>query len=325
MRIDERSVRLSVEHWEKYYRDGVVATCPTSPAGEYDLELRQVWEEFFEELPEGASLLDIGTGNGAVVLIARETARRLGRNWNIHGADLARIDPARHVRGGQARFEGCRFHPGMATESLTFDDDFFDVVTGHYALEYSDIPGAMAAIHRVLKAGGRARFIIHHDRSVLVANAHRSLAESEFVLNQTRVYRYLRRLVTMDDASPSPQGRETVNLRQRIQALRQAREQAARSGGGMVLNVTLDAIRRVLAARPGTGPEAAGREVDRIESELRASVRRLRDLLGRARDERGMVEMEDQARDAGFEIEEREAQYHAGDNLVGWRLTLRKK
>lgn len=315
---------MSVEHWEKYYRDGVIATCPTSPAGEYDQELREVWEGLFNDLPDGDHILDIATGNGAVVLIACETAERLGRRWAIHGADLARIDPPRHVNDGARRFAGCTFHPGMATEALTFEDASFNAVTGHYALEYADIPAAMAQIYRVLKPGGRARFIIHHDQSVLVANARRSLAESEFVLSETRVYRYLRRLVTMDNAAPSVQGRETTNLRKRIHALRQAHERARQAGGGRVLAVTLDAIQRVLSARPGMTPEAAGLEVDRIEAELRASVRRLRDLLDRARDDQGMAHMEADARGAGFEISEREKQFHAGANLVGWRLTLRK-
>lgn len=315
---------MSVEHWEKYYRDGVIATCPTTPAGEYDLELREAWETFFSDLPEGARILDIATGNGAVVVIARETAEGLGRNWAIHGADLARIDPPRYVNEGDRRFAGCTFHSGMATEALAFEDAFFDAVTGHYALEYADIPAAMAQIYRVLRPGGRARFIVHHDQSVLVANARRSLAESGFVLSETRVYRYLRRLVTMDNAAPSLQGRETTNLRQRIHAIKQGHEQARQAGGGRVLAVTLDAIQRVLSARPGMSPEAAGLEVDRIEAELRASVRRLRDLLDRARDDQGMARIEADARAAGFEISERERQFHAGENLVGWRLTLRK-
>jgi hypothetical protein len=31
---------LSLEHWEAYYRTGVLATCPTTPEGGYDQEVR---------------------------------------------------------------------------------------------------------------------------------------------------------------------------------------------------------------------------------------------------------------------------------------------
>lgn len=313
---------MSVEHWEKYYRDGPIATCPTSAAGEYDRELRDVWTDFLEWLPDGSSILDVATGNGAVVLIAKETAQSLGRQWSIHGADLARIDPVAHVVDGKQRFAGCHFHPGMAMESLEFDDRSFDAVTGHYALEYADPNRALGEIFRVLRPASRARFIVHHADSVLVANARRSLAESEFVLVETRVYRYLRRLVSMPDAAPRLDGRETRALRHRIHLLQQAHHRARQVGGGHVLQVTLDAIRHILAARPGMSPNAAELEVDRIESELRASVRRLHDLIERAHDDERMAALERTAREAGFEPLECERQYHAQENLVGWRLTL---
>ena len=65
---------LSLEQWETYYRGGAIATCPMGPDGDYDLEVRQAWVEFFSTLPEGARILDVGTGNGVVALIAAETA-----------------------------------------------------------------------------------------------------------------------------------------------------------------------------------------------------------------------------------------------------------
>ena len=87
---------LSLEQWETYYRGGAISTCPTARDGGYDLEVREAWVEFFTPLPDGARILDIGTGNGVVPLIAADTAAALGRRWEIHGADLAQIDPPRH-------------------------------------------------------------------------------------------------------------------------------------------------------------------------------------------------------------------------------------
>jgi len=91
---------MTVEHWEAYYRGGAIATCPMGPGTCYTLELRELWIAFFASLADGARVLDLGTGNGAIVLLAKEAAASTGRRFEIHGADLASIDPARHVPDG---------------------------------------------------------------------------------------------------------------------------------------------------------------------------------------------------------------------------------
>jgi len=316
---------LTLEHWETYYRGGLLATCPTGPHGGYDLELRDAWSSFFGELPDGARILDIGTGNGAVAAIARDTASGLGRGWEIHASDLARIDPMRDVPDAGTRLSGIVFHPGVATERLPFDDASFDAVSGHYALEYAELAPALAELHRVLRPGGKAQFVIHHADSPLVLNARWSLRESEFVLKDTMAYRRLRRVVLAENPDAPATRRAVADLRAAIHALRQALEQARQAGAGRVLAVTLDAIRQLLEARRQARPDAVAREVDHAEGELRASVRRLNDLVARARDEAGMVEIERLAGTAGFDVLERTPQTHAGSNVVGWRLRLQRR
>lgn len=315
---------MSLEQWETYYRGGMIATCPTGPDGGYDLEVRDAWVEFFSMLPEGARILDVGTGNGVVALIAAETAAARGRRWEIHATDLAQIDPLRHVPDGARRLAGITFHAGVATEHLPFDAESFDAVSGHYALEYTDTAAALAEIHRVLKPASDAQFIIHSADSVLVQNARWSLREAEFVLVETKVFRRLHRLVTMEQVTPGTTQRATAELRAAIQALKRGLQQARQARAGNVLSVVLDAVQKLLIARKEMKPQAVGLEVDRAESELRASIRRLNDLLAHARTERDMENIEKDAAAAGFSLIERMPQYHAGKNLVGWQLLLHR-
>lgn len=315
---------MNLEQWETYYHGGMIATCPTGPDGGYDLEVREAWVEFFSMLPEGARILDVGTGNGVVALIAAETTKARGRNWEIHATDLARIDPPRHVSDGARRLAGITFHAGVATEHLPFEAESFDAVSGHYALEYTDTAAALAQIHRVLKPGGDAQFILHSTESMLVQSARRSLREAEIVLVETKVYRRLHRLVTMEQATPGATQSATVELRAAIHALKQALEQARQAGAGRVLSVVLDAVQKLLVARKQTDAHAVGLEVDRAEAELRASVRRLNDLIEHARTAQAMDSIEKEAASAGFSLIERMPQYHAGKNLVGWQLLLHR-
>ena len=93
----------------------------------------------------------------------------------------------------------------------------------------------------------------------------------------------------------------------------------------MVISVTLDAVQKLLNARTQLGQAAAlGREIDRAENELRASVRRLHDLVDHAQRDADVAAIEAIAFSVGFSVLERVEQYHAGANLVGWRLTLQR-
>jgi ubiquinone/menaquinone biosynthesis C-methylase UbiE len=314
---------LSLEQWETYYRGGAIATCPTARDGGYDLEVRDAWVEFFTPLPDGARLLDIGTGNGVVPLIAAETAAALGRHWEIHGADLARIDPLKNVPDGARRFAGIQFHPGVASEKLPFEDASFDAVSGHYALEYADTAAALAQVHRVLKPGGRAQFVVQHARSVLVRSAQQSLHEAAWLFGEAKVYRRVHKLVTMDAMSPSAQT-AAAELQGVIQQLKQAVDVARKRGGGRVLHVALDATQKLLATRRRMAPASTGIEVDRAEQDMRASVRRLNDIVAHARTEEGIAGIEAQARAAGFASVEHAPLHHGGATLIGWRLSLRR-
>lgn len=315
---------MSLEQWESYYKGGALATGPTGPDGTYDQELRRAWVEFYSTLPDQARILDIGTGNGVLPLIARQVASSRGASWELHGSDLAQIDPPRYVPDGERRFAGVHFHPGVATEKLPFDDASFDAVTGHYALEYSDVAAALAQIHRVLKPGSDAQFIVHSTQSALVSSARWSLQEADIVLKQTRLYRKLHRLVTMEGATSASTQRATNELVSAIRAVKQVLPQARQVGTGRILSVALDAVQKLLTARKQMRPQAVGLEVDRAEKELRASARRLNDLVSHARSEQDMALVQQQASAAGFTQVECLPQFHAGTVPVGWQLLLHR-
>jgi ubiquinone/menaquinone biosynthesis C-methylase UbiE len=314
---------LSVKQWETYYRTGALATGPTGPDGLYDQEVRQAWTQFFSTQPDGARVLDVATGNGVVALIAADTAASLGRHWEIHAADLARINPLRDVPGGDNRLAGITFHGGTPTEQLPFEAESFDAVTGHYAIEYSDVPAALKEVFRVLKPDGNAQFILHNDQSALVGNARISLQEADYLFKETKVFRRLRHLVTLENVSKDVLERATTELRIAIKSLKQALERARQYGAGHILSVALDATHKLLMARKDNAPSIE-QEIDRVESDIRDSARRLNDLVASARNEEQMAQIEKQAAEAGFTQIERLPQYYAGGNLVGWLLLLHR-
>jgi ubiquinone/menaquinone biosynthesis C-methylase UbiE len=312
---------LNVEHWESYYRGGRLAACPTGPDANYTLELRDIWIEFFGSLANGARILDIGTGNGAIPLIARQTAESLGRTYDIHGADLARINPSRDVPGGARLFAGIAFHPGVAAEKLPFETASFTAVSGQYALEYSDIRQSLAQVLRVLKPGAGAQFLMHHADSIIVEWARESLRHADVVLMETKLHRKLRRFLDAEKRSAVAGQRAWDELAAAMAILNASgREDADRR----VIDVTLDAVPKLLDLRRTLSRAALDREIDSVENDLRNSVRRLGDLIAVAISDTAMSECAKQARLLGFVDMTYQPMNHAQSALVGWRVRLRK-
>lgn len=312
----------SLRHWEAYYRGGALASCPLGPQPGYTLELHDLWLEFFSALEDGARVLDIGTGNGAIALIASQAAAAAAKRFEIHGTDLAQIDPVRDVPDGARLFAAIRFHPQVATERLPFEAAGIDAVSGQYALEYADPGKSLPEIHRVLKPGGDALFVLHHADSVVARNARESLAQTALVLGETRVLRLLRRLLEAERRSPAAVRKAREDLASAHDGLVQA---ARRSANPLTLEVTLDAVQKLMQARGRLAPAALDREIDRFEGDLRAAARRLEDLLRCGQTREQMARMVGLARSAGFLADEAQLQHHAGGNLVGWRLRLRRR
>lgn len=312
---------MGLDHWESYFRTGRLVSCPVGLEPGYTGEIREAWVGFFLPLATQSRLVDICTGNGAVPLIAKETAQALHRTFEIHGVDLARIDPPCYVPNGRKLLAGICFHAGVRAESLPFAASSIDALSGQYALEYTDVPKTLAEVFRVLRSGCGCQFILHHRDSVILGNAHRSLAEASYVLDETKILRRFRRFCGIErDASRVAKSalRDLAGLVADLQA------KAAASKGSLTLAYTSDALRWLIQHRGSMSDGELMKAVDAVEGELRSSVRRLQDLLGVAQSEEDIVQIERQARFVGFTITGRCPVLHAGDNLVGWRLNFAK-
>lgn len=311
---------MRVSHWETYYRGGAIAACPTGPDQGYTLELRDTWSEFFSRLASGSAVLDIGTGNGAIPLIARQTAEVLGRTLEIHGVDLARINPPRDVAGGAQLFAGITFHPGIAAESLPFAAASFAAVSGQYALEYTDVPRCLTEVMRVLKSDCEAQFVIHHAQSIVVQRARASLKHSDVVLNRLKIYRLLRKFLEAERRAPAAASRSWRELSAAMASLREI----GRAEPNRVIDVTLDAVLKLLGVRARLAPAELARQVNSVESELRDAVRRNNDLIAVAASEPMIETIAQRARAVGFIDVGYQPLWHAKQALVAWQLRMHK-
>jgi len=153
--------------WSVFWQSDQLQSCmPVSEAGASD-QLYSAWRDFFDTLPAGARILDLGTGNGSLAIQAVEASRARSEPFSVHGVDLADIQPSRYVTSATTLLDEITFHPRMPMEKLPFADDYFDAVASQYALEYSNMRKSLPEALRVLKSGGRFCLLMHADDGVL--------------------------------------------------------------------------------------------------------------------------------------------------------------
>lgn len=167
--------------WSSYWK-GPRLSCVRSGHGiGYPKVLENLWRDYFSSLKDHSRLLDIGTGNGAVAIVANDLAHQLGRTYEIHAADQSDIDPSRHLRGTGLMFDDIVFHARTPAEKTGFPDAHFDVITGQYALEYTNKKATIKELSRLLKPGGHARFVLHQRDSQVYKQTQRQIHDLQFL------------------------------------------------------------------------------------------------------------------------------------------------
>lgn len=148
--------------WDAYWQDDRGGACQTDDSGRYRGVIATCWREWFATLGANQHVLDLATGNGAVIELAVEGLGADQLPVDFHGVDSARIRP----RLGTSPRPGvrCRWYPGVENTSLPFAAGKFDAVTSQYGAEYGDLEATILETARVLKPDRRLLWICHwHD------------------------------------------------------------------------------------------------------------------------------------------------------------------
>lgn len=316
--------------WDRYWQADRLTACLADPAtGNYEPAIREAWEQFFAGLADGVRLLDIGTGNGAVAIIAFEAAARGGKHFDIHGVDRADIDPARFTHAAPAAI---RFHGRTPVESLPFPAAHFDAITGQYALEYTDIERSLKELNRVAKPGARLRFVLHAEGARPVSAAKAGLDDIIYAMDTLRILDQARALMrgafAFERAERRDAGLETEARAARENYLVSARtldERYSRSTDKGLLEEILGSVRYAWDHRREFTLDYILAGMDAIETEARAYRARLENMCAVALTRAGAEELCRDLSAAGFEnVSLSEFRTRNREDFWGWQLTARQ-
>lgn len=144
------------DHWSRWLRERRDAGDERQRTAILDM-LGPVRERVlaFAEPLDGATLLDVGTGDGLIGLAALE---RVGARGTVIFSDIsdALLAHAHEAVAAAGSLDRARFVSTQADDLAEIADASVDVVTTRSVLIYvADKAGAFAAMYRVLRPGGR--------------------------------------------------------------------------------------------------------------------------------------------------------------------------
>ena len=312
--------------WSRYWAGGALHSCPNAFAGNYDDEVREHWHACFSKLPDGARVLDIGTGNGAIALLAQDAAKSLGRRFQIEGIDAAIIDPAAAVTQHGVDFADIAFHGETRIEDTGYPPQHFDAVSSHYAIEYSDVAQSLRELARILKPGGWAEFVIHHAGSVALETSRAELRAFTYLRDEAPVLlescRLLQKLLHADNAAAFAALMQETELREHDQKVRwllqKASSFAQSQPGAAFVHGIVQRIAKTLQETPTTGPASALERLAILGEEMSAHHNRLSAISRAAHTQQNIAEFCDLAAMAGFTVAAPRELVRRERDLVGW-------
>jgi ubiquinone/menaquinone biosynthesis C-methylase UbiE len=162
-------------YWTEYWSQGHITSFGQDIKNNYTGKLKQSWLDFSAKLSDGSNVLDIGTGNGALIKLIQDAN---GGKLKFIGIDKATVS------NQMIETSSSKIISNVNAEALPFEDCRFDAIITQFAIEYSDLSLSISELFRVLKSGGLFQ-IICHDIDSDIVKPNLSILESALRVQST--------------------------------------------------------------------------------------------------------------------------------------------
>ncbi len=199
------------EHWSEYWSHGHMTSFSEEFKNNYEGELLNIWKPFIQQIKNGEKMLDICTGNGALLLIADE---QINNTFSVKlvGVDFADVLPVLERKRIQIL-------PNINIHKLPFANQSIDYVTSQFGIEYSDIKTSLKEVSRVLKPGAKLQFVMHHKDSLIIKLNKTILSCYQAINSDDGVLNILSSMIA--ELEIASVGRENITGNQKTETLRQ--------------------------------------------------------------------------------------------------------
>ena len=176
------------EYWTKYWKEGHLTSFGTAFTGNYTGSLKEYWLTLYNSLDAKTRILDIATGNGALIDLAILNKAKFATFIGVDQADV--MAPVTIIDCDYAQLLGSTF-----IENLPFEKQSFDIVISQYGIEYANLNKSLTSVSKVLVCGGRFNFIVHDNNSIIVKNNVRTLEATKTLVGEDGLLVKLKKLI----------------------------------------------------------------------------------------------------------------------------------
>ncbi|MFK8016382.1 MAG: class I SAM-dependent methyltransferase [Gammaproteobacteria bacterium] len=318
----------ALARWDAYWQHGFLTSCADAFDGNYGGSIARFWHDQFAALEREAVVLDVCTGNGAVAALAAQHGLDHDLALRVVGVDLAAIEPSRALASQTELLERIEFFPRTSAAATPLDDACVALACGQYALEYTPLKDTVRELARVIRPGGRARFILHHSDSVILRTTAGELAHRPLLTGSDTLLDAAEALAQCVAQATTPAARQALAhdphaeaCRQRLNDLAATVTQRARSSEQPeILHIALNYAKNGYSATLSQSFEAGRTILDRGRAEIDANFARLDDLSAAALDASGIEALRSDFARQGFDVAPARPFEHEG-SLIGWTLS----
>jgi len=245
---------------------------------------------------------------------------------------LAKIDPASAVNSHPELAQllpSIEFQKEISADSLPFADDYFDLIVGQYALEYTPLESTMAELRRVLKPEGEMAFIMHHTDSIIMETTQDELEQAKLIFEETKLFLRARALIlAMGDANTPEkieQLRFNENAHNKRHGLNQAfaflQKQAETRKNSMFLLTALNYVSELLRAK-GLSLSERLNYLQLCQQLIEGNRERIRDMCSASFDSDRSLEFSKLCVLKGFNEPGFLPFYNDQKELLGWEVQI---
>ena len=211
--------KFDSSQWTQYWSQGNLTTFSGVFEDGYEGEVKEFWWRVFTNFSKKDRVLDLGTGNGALLRLLSDFAAESDINFNAIGIDFANIARLRDVKFSNLKTV---IHSETSMENTGLISNSVDHVISQYALEYSKLTKSVPEIIRIMKKHSTLSAIMHSSDSKLIIEGNQYIEQIEYCmkLNLTQVVIELIPIITriksgekvsIDEKSKAEVLRENLN------------------------------------------------------------------------------------------------------------------
>jgi ubiquinone/menaquinone biosynthesis C-methylase UbiE len=283
------------------------------------------WMSTFEQLKqqqEAFSILDIASGNGALVQIAHEVF-----NEQIMSFSCVDISDAA-IKNIHKRFPNVN---GIVSDAnkIELPDNAFELVVSQYGIEYAGVDAIFEAA-RLVSEGGTIILVMHLKQSHIYTECQQSYTAIE-LLQQAAFIEKAKDMFSAGFAAVRGAPREAYDnaaklLSPAISELENIMRQYGTEVAAGTISRLYNDVGNIHSNMPAYDPSEVLSWLDKMEAELEAYIRRMKSMCECAISQEAFEKINLKLIDMGFEIQISDKFYATGiKNPMAWSLIAKKK